>query len=227
MTICQERLQGQDCSKTQVCSLRLNLCFSQLARNDVHQGYTGSARMVHPCWWPAEMADVVEVQEAVVEQQNRKRMKDELRSLLEQRKALEDAALFEPNLDSLVRAGYVTAETIKDSGRQVLEALGLPLAQITKLGRAFGSHGELTAKSGQVLSLIDAAKVLSAKSLISHVRHRSFESMQALWCTTVMLGPCRNGGSEASDGAATHETKDRRLAISLGTAHGARGGCTI
>ena len=127
----------------------------------MHEGYTGSARMVHarhPFWWPAEMADVVEVQEAVVEQRNRKRMKDELRSLLEQRMALEDAALFEPNLDSLVRARYVTAETIKDSGRQVLEALGLPLAQITKLGRVFGSHGEPTAKPRQVLSLIECCK---------------------------------------------------------------------
>ena len=163
----------------------------------------------------------------MVEQRNKKRMKDELRSLLEQRMALEDAALFEPNLDSLVRAGYVTAETIEDSGRQVLEALGLPLAQITILGRAFGSHGEPTAKPGQVLSIIECCRSALCQVSWSHVRHPSFESMQALRCTTLMLGPCRDGGSEASDGAAMHERKDRHLAISLGTAHGARGGCTI
>ena len=173
------------------------------------------------------MADDVEVQEAVVQQRNTKRMKDELRALLEQRMALEDAALFEPNLDSLVWAGYVTAETIKVSGRRELEALGLPLALITKLGRVFGSHGKPTAKLVRCSASLGAAKVLSANSLVSHVRHPPFESMQALWCTTFMLGLCRNGGSEASDGAATHETKDRRLAISVGIAHGARGGCTI
>ena len=72
--------------------------------------------------------------------------------------APEDAALFEPNLDTLVRAGYVTADMIEDSGRRVLEALGLPLAQITKLGRAFGIYGESTAKPGQVLSLIECCR---------------------------------------------------------------------
>ena len=104
------------------------------------------------------MADAVEVQAAVVEQRNKKQMKDQLRVLLKQRMALEDAALFEPNLDSLVQAGYVTAEMIEDSGRQELEGLGLPLALITKLGRAFGSHGEPTAKPGQALSLGECCK---------------------------------------------------------------------
>ena len=73
----------------------------------------------------------------MAEQQDMQRLKDKLRSLLEQRMAPEDAAECEPSLDSLVRAGYVTAETIKDSGRQVLEDLGLPLARITRLGKAF------------------------------------------------------------------------------------------
>ena len=89
-----------------------------------YQQRTNGRDEVHarnPYWGPAEMADAAEVQNAMAEQQDMQRLKDKLRSLLEQRMAPEDAAECEPSLDSLVRAGYVTAETIKDSGRQVLE----------------------------------------------------------------------------------------------------------
>ena len=99
----------------------------------------------------------MKAQDRMADRQDMKQKRDALRLLLQQHMALEDAALFEPNLDSMVRAGYVTAEMIQGSSRQVLEALGLSLAHITKLGRVFGVHGEPAAKPGLVLSLIECS----------------------------------------------------------------------
>ena len=89
------------------------------------------------------MADAVEAQEAVAEQQKKKQRRDELRSLLQQRMAPEDAALYESNLDSLVRAGFRTESMIARSNWHELEKIGLPAAQILTLGESFNIPGNL------------------------------------------------------------------------------------
>ena len=120
--------------------------------NDVHQGYTGSARMeemrcMHdipgmPCLEPAETADAVEVQEAMAEKQIMKQRRDKLRSLLEQRMGPEDASQFESHLETLIWAGLRTARMIRTSNWQVLEKIGLPAGQILTLGEDFDVPGD-------------------------------------------------------------------------------------
>ena len=100
------------------------------------------------------MTDAVDVQEAMAEQQIMKQRRDELRLLLEQRMGPEDAAQFESHLESLVRAGLRTAESLERSNRQELESIGLPVGQILTLGEFFDIPGDPPAPSGQVLSLI-------------------------------------------------------------------------
>ena len=97
----------------------------------------------------------------MAKQQDMKRKRDALRLLLQQRLGPEDAAEFEPNLDSLIRAGFTTAGMIEESSRHVLGMLGLPFARILKLGAAFGIDGEplpLLARC-PVSSDVDAAEI--------------------------------------------------------------------
>ena len=137
---------------------------------------------------PAEMADAQEVQEAAAEQLNMELMKDKLRSLLEQRMPSEDAALFEPNLESLVRGKYVTAGMIKSSNRQALEELGLSLAHITKLGKVFGIDGDPSAQPGRMRCLVRS--------------NCSYGALCQCLCPMSATYPLRAGGGSCAHAAA-------------------------
>ena len=110
------------------------------------------------------MADAVEIQKVEAEQQEMKHERDELRSLLEQRMGPEEAAQYKPkHLDSLVRAGLMTANIIRRSDWQVLEEIGLPVWQILTLGEFFDIPGDPQAPPGRISNSLNAAMVLTTK----------------------------------------------------------------
>ena len=183
------------------------------------------------------MADAQEVQETAAEQLNMERMKDKLRSLLEQRMPSEDAALFEPNLESLVRGKYVTAGMIKSSNRQALEELGLSLAHITKLGKVFGIDGDPSAQPGRMRCLIRSncsygalCQCLCPMSATYPLRagggscaHAAAHDFTAETLHSLMLHlPCQVGRQMAEAGAALHLAAKRALKIAIGISGCAR-----
>ena len=87
-----------------------------------------------------------------------KQQRDGLRSLLQHCIGPEEAAQYEPYLNSLVREGFLFAEIFKPANWQDLERTSLPELFIAQLGAAFDIPGDPPATPGRVPSLIGCCK---------------------------------------------------------------------
>ena len=102
-----------------------------------------------------------------------KQQRDDLRSLLQHQLGPEQAAQYEPYLNSLVREGFLFAEIFTLATWQDLERTGLPELFIAQLGAAFDIPGDPPATPGRAPSLIICCKCALRQIQSIHVRDQS------------------------------------------------------
>ena len=119
-----------------------------------------------------------------------RQQRDGLRSLLQHRIGPEEAAQYEPYLNSLVREGFLFAEIFKLANWQDLERTGLPELFIAQLGAAFDIPGDPPAISGRVPGLIGCCKGALCLHLTFYVRHQCFQSRQDSLCACSGAAAC-------------------------------------